>query len=734
MKKEKIEFEDKMRKENEEEMRRLERQHEQQIEDERRKADAKLEARRQQLLKEQEDERKRRIEAAGALDAKRKRQMMEQIAQDQQRVIAVLAAERDRQQRALEDKLRVRRMRRKIRLDEKLKQQMEEEKKRLRQRIHAVKKSVNNVAETAKVAFLEGRTEGNLFRGEKSSVEMAISASFGRKWNAMAKKKHAAREAKKAALSPRDRRADRAARRDFWSRTELTAEEKAAREQRHLDEVERMQKKMEQELQEQRGAMSDAARKRRARLNAKIAAKKKRQQEKLRKLREEAKEQTAQSEAPNAGTVAETKMEETASMPSVSNMQMPTMSVPAAAAPAQDPSQNYATTLGGGFAVAGVAMDPEKEKIMFSKLQEIETLLKAMQSRSAAISGSPSASAAAADFLADDKEAHYEPEGKLRDVEPTKLDRQIQTRHAYSTSILKLLGMDKGKLKVEIFPAKSLPKNSYGANAFRNSFYWDAKTRHLYVRQERMENVGDYILLLVHALAHIKANPADLGNDLDPKFMKEFYVSLKLLGMSLFQSSRQVEDLRNSVQADGDSSSQGRKRSTRDLLRRQDDFFSHAALHERVARYKAFENNPDVAHFLHSLEGGKHGDFVDTFVDSPRAEAANVVDLDFEKILNSKITELKDNLKALEGKLADQKSVLMRSRKAKAALEQSLNDEQAKKTPDANKRKILRDQLHEADTKVHDVEDSVDAMEKECQSMKEIIAAKQQSLKNLVAH
>ena len=95
-------------------------------------------------------------------------------------------------------------MRRKIRLDEKLKQQMEEEKKRLRQRIHAVKKSVNNV-ETAKVAFLEGRTEGDLFRGEKSSVEMAISASFGRKWNAIAKKKHAAREAK-AALSPRDRR------------------------------------------------------------------------------------------------------------------------------------------------------------------------------------------------------------------------------------------------------------------------------------------------------------------------------------------------------------------------------------------------------------------------------------------------------------------------------------------------------------------------------------------------
>ena len=124
-------------------------------------------------------------------------------------------------------------------------------------------------------------------------------------------------------------------------------------------------------------------------MNAKIAAKKKRQQEKLRKLREEAKEQAAESEAPNAGMVAESKMEETTSMPSVSDMQMPTMSVPAAAAPAQDPSQNYATALGGGGGAptaAGMAMDPEKEKIMFSKLQEIETLLKAMQSRSAAIS------------------------------------------------------------------------------------------------------------------------------------------------------------------------------------------------------------------------------------------------------------------------------------------------------------------------------------------------------------
>jgi hypothetical protein len=44
----------------------------------------------------------------------------------------------------------------------------------------------------------------------------------------------------------------------------------------------------------------------------------------------------------------------------------------------------------------------------------------------------------------------------------------------------------------------------------------------LYIREEKLESVGDFSMLLVHTLAHISADPkgiqGSLGNDNDPKF------------------------------------------------------------------------------------------------------------------------------------------------------------------------------------------------------------------------
>ena len=41
-------------------------------------------------------------------------------------------------------------------------------------------------------------------------------------------------------------------------------------------------------------------------------------------------------------------------------------------------------------------------------------------------------------------------------------------------------------------------------NAFRNSFYFDAEKRVIYVRKERTHSVGGFALVVVHCLAHIE--------------------------------------------------------------------------------------------------------------------------------------------------------------------------------------------------------------------------------------
>ena len=49
------------------------------------------------------------------------------------------------------------------------------------------------------------------------------------------------------------------------------------------------------------------------------------------------------------------------------------------------------------------------------------------------------------------------------------------------------------------------PNDALTNNAYRNSFYYDATNHILYLRTARLESVGQFILVLIHQLAHIKA-------------------------------------------------------------------------------------------------------------------------------------------------------------------------------------------------------------------------------------
>lgn len=59
---------------------------------------------------------------------------------------------------------------------------------------------------------------------------------------------------------------------------------------------------------------------------------------------------------------------------------------------------------------------------------------------------------------------------------------------------------------VTVLLAETVPANpQLSRNGYRNSFSFDANNRILYLREARLDTVGEYTLILTHCLAHIKS-------------------------------------------------------------------------------------------------------------------------------------------------------------------------------------------------------------------------------------
>jgi len=55
----------------------------------------------------------------------------------------------------------------------------------------------------------------------------------------------------------------------------------------------------------------------------------------------------------------------------------------------------------------------------------------------------------------------------------------------------------------------------------RNSFFYQRAKKILFVRRERMENIGGFVMVILHSMAHIKID--ELTDDTNPLFLREFY-------------------------------------------------------------------------------------------------------------------------------------------------------------------------------------------------------------------
>jgi hypothetical protein len=94
-----------------------------------------------------------------------------------------------------------------------------------------------------------------------------------------------------------------------------------------------------------------------------------------------------------------------------------------------------------------------------------------------------------------------------------------------------------GMKEVEIKAARSLPPSGLSNNSFKNSYLYDDKSNTLFIHHSRLSSSGDFGLVAIHALSHIKVNPSDISNDADPEFTAEFYTNLRLLSQDLYKQS-----------------------------------------------------------------------------------------------------------------------------------------------------------------------------------------------------
>lgn len=121
----------------------------------------------------------------------------------------------------------------------------------------------------------------------------------------------------------------------------------------------------------------------------------------------------------------------------------------------------------------------------------------------------------------DVKDAQWVCKGDIRPVDINHISSNQFVIYRFGVFIIRLLNKTIGTPEVTLLLASNLPPNNYQNNAFRNSIFYEHKRKILFVRQERLESIGEFVMVLLHSLSHLKID--DLTDDANPMFLRQFY-------------------------------------------------------------------------------------------------------------------------------------------------------------------------------------------------------------------
>jgi len=196
------------------------------------------------------------------------------------------------------------------------------------------------------------------------------------------------------------------------------------------------------------------------------------------------------------------------------------------------------------------------------KLRRIEMLITASEAKMAAAAVAPQSAVPAATTTTAGTVPL--PANLYHDPDPPKVSDHREPISDQDLSSPEMARIDFGrrlvtlvlgqKSSVRVSAAAHLPPSTAVNNAFSNSYDYQKGTGELLIHKEKLKSSGDFGLVVIHALSHIKVDPDNLSNDMDPKFLEEFYKNLKILSQDLYKQQAKTAAQTQQMQQGGGGS------------------------------------------------------------------------------------------------------------------------------------------------------------------------------------
>jgi len=309
----------------------------------------------------------------------------------------------------------------------------------------------------------------------------------------------------------------------------------------------------------------------------------------------------------------------------------------------------------------------------------------------------------------DIKDAQWVCQGELIPVDINELNPTQFVVYRFGVFVTQILQELMNVPEVTLLIAESLPLNNYSKNAFRNSFFYEDSRKILFVRKERMDSVGDFVVLLIHCLAHIKSG--DMCDDNNVNFMKEFYKGMRICCQDMFFSrarSSAHDNQLKSIPSTGNTS-MGKPLEHAFKLMKQPSTklnamkelvdvkvsdpvnhdYTSEGVTERISKHNTFVDNAKLRAYLRSVGAFDNIDNTNKFtpsihltkikmVDNRRKSAANQLPTRSSRISILSPTQLLDNqLEEIHGKIDNLNNELTNILKTTFELNKSLKTSEA---------------------------------------------------------
>lgn len=311
------------------------------------------------------------------------------------------------------------------------------------------------------------------------------------------------------------------------------------------DQLEELQQKHQEQVTKLTSKMDAEKLRMRSGLKEKLAAKRadKRQAKRL-EIEQEIEAKTREREAQEAAEkqrmdadIAKALQEtvEAADTPDGAVIETAPLVTAAVPVPSYDPMQEFDPHGGPLHMLQPLSEEQMTSLLMSSPLYQKLDNIKSLILSGAAQPGkdAPETPVAPGEGYIDPKDAQWSDDKELVPVRVDCLNARTFVVYKFGQFVCDLLAVHCQHSPVTLLLADTIPSNShFPRNAYRNSFAYDKKSGILYVRRQRLDSVGEFLLVLSHTLAHIKTN--DLRDDTNPLFIREFYRCLAVCCDDLF--------------------------------------------------------------------------------------------------------------------------------------------------------------------------------------------------------